>query len=345
MGSVRSVLITGGCGFIGVNLVGFLLYKGAFNIRVLDNLSVGTRENLATVTAKHGSAVEEVSPEDSVPAAFSGTVQLITGDIRERESCQRATEGMDVVIHLAAHAGVIPSIEDPFFDFEVNVLGTLNLLNASVEQKVDRFILASSNAPVGDQPPPMNEGLAPRPLSPYGASKLAGEGYCSAFYGSYGLKTTVLRFSNAYGPYSLHKNSVISKFVKDALIEERLIIYGDGKQTRDFIHVDDLCHAINLSINSSVCGETFHLGTGRETRIADLAELVRKQFDEKVEIVFEPARAGEIIRNFSDVTKVREALGFSAKVGIEDGVRQVGEWFIEQGIKKVQSTQTLSGSE
>ncbi len=201
-----------------------------------------------------------------------------------------------------------------------------------------------------ENPPPMNEGLVPKPLSPYGASKLSCEGYCSAFYGSYGLKTAVLRFSNAYGPYSLHKNSVIARFIKDGLIKEELTVYGDGMQTRDFIHVGDLCNAIHSFLNPSILnpatwGETFHLGTGKETRIIDLAEMVKRLFGDEVRIVFEPPRTGEIKRNFSDTRKARELLGFTPKKGLEDGVREVYDWFLKQGTERIKTVVTLSGSE
>lgn len=193
------------------------------------------------------------------------SILLIEGDIRDKEVCLKACRGVDCVVHLAAHAGVIPSIENPYYDFEVNILGTLNLLKAAVENNVEKFIFASSNAPLGNQNPAMNETKVPRPLSPYGASKLACEAYCSAFYHSYGLRTISLRFSNVYGPYSLHKNSVVAKFIKDAIIKKQLTIYGDGKQTRDLVYVDDLCRAILTILGSTkeiVFGDVFNLGTG-----------------------------------------------------------------------------------
>ncbi len=343
------VLITGGCGFVGVNLVDFLLKKGGFDIRVLDNLSACSRENLENIAEKNSVQLDEVSSDSGRLPPPSGPIQLFVADIRDKEACSEAANGMDAVIHLAAHAGVIPSIEDPFFDFDVNALGTLNILNASVEKKVDKFIFASSNAPVGDQPPPMNEELVPRPLSPYGASKLAGEGYCSAFHGSYGLKTVVLRFSNLYGPYSLHKNSVVAKFIKDATIEKQLTIYGDGSQTRDFIYVKDLCDAIcrvfDAGSDAGIWGETFNLGTGEETRIADLAEMVSGFFEDKIRIVSKPRRGGEINRNYSDISKVRKVLGFSPQVGLKQGGKEVYQWFVSQGGGRIKSAEVLSGSE
>lgn len=380
----KKILITGGCGFIGVNLVDFLIKRRFSHIRVLDNLSVGKKEDLESLLSNHGqeansmNSTNQTNPRNPRNSRNSMNVELMIGDIRDRDTCIKATEDIDVVIHLAAHAGVIPSIENPYFDFEVNALGTLNLLHAAVENKVDKFVFASSNAPMGGQEPPMNESKPPKPLSPYGASKLTCEAYCSAFHGSYGLKTVSLRFSNAYGPYCLHKNSVIAKFIKDGILKGELTIYGDGTQTRDFIHVDDLCDAIckivtfdnffSNRVNSTnsmnsinqtnstnsinpinsinhLWGEVFHLGTGKETSIINLANYVRELFGNDIKIVFETERKGEIKRNYSDISKAKASLGFEPKVSLEDGVREVYKWFLNKSIDEIKYAQALSGSE
>jgi len=189
------ILITGGCGFIGVNLTRYLLKKGDYEINVLDNFSVGKKKHL------------EEAIGDLPNKHYA---KIVKGDIRDKTICEKACKGINAIVHLAAQAGVIPSIEDPFYDCEINVSGTLNLFYSAVKNKVEKFIFASSNAPLGEQDPPVSETKIPRPLSPYGASKLAGEAYCSAFYGSFGLKTIIFRFSNVYGPYCLHKNSVVA---------------------------------------------------------------------------------------------------------------------------------------
>lgn len=258
-------------------------------------------------------------------------------------------EGIDAIVHLAAHAGVIPSIGNPRFDFEVNVLGTLNLLQASVQKGINKFIFASSNAPLGDQEPPMNEDKVPRPLSPYGAGKLAGEGYCSAYHGSYGLKTVSLRFSNVYGPYSTHKGSVVALFIKKAIEGKPLVIYGDGNQTRDFLYVHDLCRAIHLILNPSILtlvfnpeslprnpkiwGQTFQIATGRETTINIIAQkikaLVEKDTNQKINIVYGDKRKGEIIRNCSDITKARTFFGYSPTYDLDIGLESTWNWFLK----------------
>lgn len=358
-GSKLNVLITGGCGFIGVNLIKYLLQQGNYKIRILDNLSIGNIDNVRSVADKHDKQVVEIGSNDE---GYYGaeTIELLIGDIRDKDVCMEACKEIDTVVHLAAHAGVVPSIEDPYFDFEVNILGTLNLLYASVKHKVDRFILASSNAPLGDQAPPMDEGKVPAPLSPYGASKLACEGYCSAFYASYGLKTVILRFSNAYGPYSLHKNSVVAKFLKDSLTKGEMIIYGDGSQTRDFIHVEDLCSAIYICLASNdsqsteanpinhadllnakkksankIWGKVFHLGTGKGTPVAELAGYIRELFESDVRIIYEAERRGEIKINYSDISRAQNIFGFEPHVDLRCGVREVYEWFASHEIDSV----------
>ena len=173
-------------------------------------------------------------------------------DIRNREGLRKIVSGSSAVVHLAAQTGVIPSLEDPAFDMEQNVGGTLNLLEACRIAGTPRFVLASSSAPLGEQEPPIDESKVPRPLSPYGASKLAGEGYCSAYAGSFGLETIALRFSNVYGPRSTYKGSVVAKFIKNILSGIPLTIYGSGGQTRDFIYVEDLCDAIDLAFRPPI---------------------------------------------------------------------------------------------
>ncbi len=328
------ILITGGCGFIGTNLIDLLLGSGRYEISILDNLSAGNIRYLNDVLGSRRLGLSYVD--------------FTKGDIRNMSTVMQACKGVHAVVHLAAHAGVVPSVEDPFYDAEVNVSGTLNLLEASRKAGVEKFVFASSNAPLGIQSPPMNEEKAPRPLSPYGASKLAGEGYCSAFWGSYGLPTVTLRFSNAYGPWSLHKASVVSKFIKDGMSKGSFTIYGDGSQTRDFIYAEDISRAIAQVLEShskDIYGETFHLGTGRETKINDLAETVKRLFGGSVETAYEPERAGEIKRNYSDIGKAVKILGFRPSVGLEDGVKKVFDWFIYQGTEAVKKAVAVSGSD
>ncbi len=214
----RTVLVTGGCGFIGVNLARNLLAAG-YEPVAYDNLSTGRLGD--------GQA--------------AGYTDVIEADILDADALAAAARGVYGVVHLAARTGVIDSVNDPRGDLETNVVGTLNALIAARDGRASGFVLASSGAPLGSVEPPGHEKLAPRPLSPYGTSKLAGEGLCSAFAGSYGLAANALRFTNVYGPFSYHKGSVVAAFMKRIMDGDPLVIYGDGNQTRDFLYVDDLC--------------------------------------------------------------------------------------------------------
>lgn len=325
---MKNVLVTGGCGFIGVNLIAELR-KQSNKVRVLDNLTVGTRDSL-----------REVSPFWEVKASEVGQhtntqdmVELVVGDIRDRETVDQAMKNTNVVVHLAAQAGVIPSLEDPYKDCEINVIGTLNLLQSAINHNVKKFVFASSNAPLGEQVPPIDEKKVPSPLSPYGASKLAGEGYCSAYYRSFGLQTITLRFSNVYGPRSSHKGSVVALFFKRALEGNPLVVYGDGHQTRDFIYVDNLTDAIIRSIETDIGGETFQIATQRETTVNEIAflirEIIRKGENRDIEIVYEQERRGEVRRNFSDISKAHRMLGYKPVTSLEDGLLSTYRYFKE----------------
>lgn len=231
-------LITGGCGFIGRNLISRLATDPANHIRVFDDLSVGSIAELQTVipVLRRGEGKE--------PCFVRGAAELIVGDIRDAPAITAAMAGAEIVVHLAANSGVALAVADPERDCGVNVLGTLNCLQAARLQAARRFVFASSGAPLGMCEPPLHEAMAPRPASPYGASKLAGEAYCCAYFHCFGVETVVLRFANVYGPYSGHKSSVVAKLIREALRGEAWTLYGDGGQTRDFIFVDDLCSAI-----------------------------------------------------------------------------------------------------
>jgi len=296
------VLVTGGCGFIGLNLVDYLSRVSDLEIRVLDR-SDERRKYL--------------NPE----------AEFIKGDIRDGPTVRKALSGCDFVVNLAAETGVIPSIQDPLRDAEVNVLGTLNLLYES-RNTVEKFIHASSAAPLGEHTPPLHEGLLPRPLSPYGAGKLAGEGYCYAFNASYGLKTICLRFSNVYGPHSLHKMSAVHLFIRKALKGEPVTVYGDGKQSRDMVYVQDICQAIHKSIMGDSTG-LYHVGTGKQTSLLELLGLIGELTGKKIEIDYKPERKGEIKVNYCSIDKAGSELDYSPKYSLRKGLEETIKWYEE----------------
>jgi UDP-glucose 4-epimerase len=361
-------LITGGCGFIGTSLIKNLIVEGGHYIRVLDNFSVGTRDDLYRVCEfiEVDSSVFDPAEEPSAlhpkQTVNNSLCELVVGDILDAKLAMKVSEGIDVIVHLAANTGVGPSVENPRQDMEVNVIGTINMLEAARQNGVKRFIFASSSAPVGECEPPIHEELAPCPVSPYGASKLAGEGYCSAYFRAFGLETVALRFGNVYGPGSSNKSSVIAKFIKKALAGEVCEIYGDGNQTRDFLYIDDLIkatlkaantpalnpHPLNSSIDTHssalipqsspvteaphlLCGETFQIATNKEhtvNEVAEILKLVIKNNDIQMEVKYADSRLGDVRRNFSDTTKAMNILGWKSDIKLKDGIANTVEWFL-----------------
>ncbi|MBW1697316.1 MAG: NAD-dependent epimerase/dehydratase family protein [Deltaproteobacteria bacterium] len=321
-------LVTGGCGFIGVNLIRRLQQVDqACGIRVVDNLTVGMREDLTAVAE-----FTEIGEKNLNEGPFNG-VQLMVADIQDQRLAAKGCKGIDVIVHLAANTGVIPSIKEPRYDCMVNVIGTLNYLEAARTNGAKCFVFASSGAPLGEQVPPIHEEMVPRPISPYGASKLSGEAYCSAFYRSFGLETVILRFGNVYGPHSKRKGSVVAKFIKHIMAEEPLPIYGDGNQTRDFIYVDDLVEAIVLAMEKpNISGEIFQIATFREHTVGEVAEelnsLARKYLGRSSPIVYRDKRKGEVRRNFSDIRKAQKMLGFVPKYDLKRGLEKTFLWFL-----------------
>jgi UDP-glucose 4-epimerase len=300
-------LITGGRGFVGVNLAKALAQSR--DIHVLDNL------HRASSTGWQGE-----------PG------RLHQADILEPASLSPLFEGITEVVHLAAYGSVIESITDPMQNFAVNVEGMLNVLRAAVAAGVRRLVFASTGgALIGDAMPPVNEDSLPKPLSPYGASKLCGEAYCHAFARSYGLETMCLRFGNVYGPHSAHKKGAVTTFIKALMRNQPMVIYGDGSASRDYIHVDDLCTGIEAALNAPTPGgEVFHLASGRETTVLELARILRDVADRPAHpIEFRDARRGEVTRNSASYERAHEALGFSPTTSLEAGLASTYRWFDE----------------
>ena len=299
-----TALVTGGAGFIGSTLTRLLIERG-YAVRVYDDLSSGSRDHLAGLD-----------------------LELVTGDVRDLDSLQRACAGADTMFHLAAGAGVVDSIENPIENFDLNARGTLLALWAAKQAGVGRFVFSSSNAPLGDNAYPASEDKPLAPLSPYGAGKATGEAYCSAFFGAYGFEAVAVRFSNAYGQRSARKSNVIPLFIRRIMAGQPLTIYGDGSQTRDFVFVSDLANGlIRAAETPAVGGEIFQLGSGVETSLNELVSLLSEVSGVTPELRYEPPRAGEIQRNYSLVDKARERLGHAPEVSLADGLALTWEWF------------------
>jgi UDP-glucose 4-epimerase len=298
------VLVTGGAGFIGASLVRALEERGD-RVRVLDDGRACGLGNLDGTSA-----------------------EILSGDLLSVD-LGPALQDVDSVVHLAAQTGVGASIQDPETDFRENVTGTLRLLEAVRRSSTRRVVLASSAAVIGRGPVPADEHVAPRPSVPYGAAKLAAEGYLTAYHHTYGLCTTSVRFANAYGPFAAHKTSVVASFIRRALNGEPLLINGDGSQTRDFVHVDDLVQALVRVLDAPgerVAGAVFHAGCGRETSVLDLARLVIAATGGTASVEHLPPRPGEVPRSVLDIGAARAVLGYEPHVGLEEGIASTLRW-------------------
>jgi UDP-glucose 4-epimerase len=305
------ILVTGGCGFIGANLVPQLLADGNA-VRVLDDLRTGRAEYLDGYD-----------------------VELVEGDICDAALVAETMDGVSAVIHLAAAGSVVDSVADPAANFAANAAGTFTVLDAVRVAGIDRLVFSSTGgALIGNATPPVNERSLPKPISPYGASKLAAEAYCHAFAMSYGIRTVATRFANVYGPFSGHKKGAITAFFKAIHHGVPITIYGNGNASRDFMYVDDICEGIRLGLTEDVAGGTVvHLATGVETPVAELAKACREVAGRPEHpIEYRPRRAGEVERNFATYDLANELLGFEPSVALEDGLARTWKWYLDNGV-------------
>ncbi len=303
--------MTGGAGFIGASLVRALEAAGDAVTVLDDGRAAGT-------AFLRGTAARLVAGE--------------LGQMAQNGELGRLLAGSDAVVHLAARTGVPASIADPEADWRDNVVASLALLDLARRNGVERFIFASSNAAVGAAEGPISEHTVPRPTSPYGAAKLAVEGYLSAFAASYGMSTVAIRFANVYGPYALHKRSVTASFLLAGLHGGPLTVYGDGSQARDLVHVDDLVGLIRASLHAPaerVAGQTLQGGSGERTPIGELARMVVDVLGGDVPVVHEPARAGDVAGAACDLSLAAELVGYRPGVPLRDGLSSVARWFRE----------------
>jgi UDP-glucose 4-epimerase len=274
--------------------------------------------------------------DSGVAAGFDsidGTAaQIVRGDIRDARLVAETVARASAVVHLAAQTGIPESISNPQLDAAVNVQGSLNILEAVRIDGPRRLVFASSNSVVAGWDPPVHEGLVPRPMSPYGAGKAAIEAYLHAYHAAYGLQTVALRFSNVYGPWSAHKTSVVARFMRAYLDGGPLVINGSGAQTRDFLYATDVALGVLLALDAPaerVGGEVFHLATGVETSLLELAETLFEVGGRRVEIEHRPASTGDVARNVSDIGKARRALGYEPQLDLRIGLARTLAWFRE----------------
>ena len=312
---LSEILVTGGAGFIGSHIVDRLIEEG-FKVRVLDNLSTGDKKNLA-------------------PHKHKKSFQFIEGDTRNFELVKKAVKGVDAVIHEAALVSVTLSVEDPLLSNEINVTGTLNLLKASVDAHVKRFVLASSCAVYGDtETLPNHEKLAPKPLAPYAVDKLAIEHYAKVFCDVYGLETVSLRYFNVYGPRQKYSpySGVISILINHLLENKPPTIYGDGEQTRDFVNIKDVVEANMLALSKrEAVGEVFNVGTGEPITVAKLTETVQKIMGKtNLKPVHAEPRRGDIRHSYGDITKARKNLEYEPQVKLETGLNELLKSYSKQ---------------
>lgn len=303
-------LVTGGAGFIGSNIAEALAKRGD-TVRVLDNLSTGSKENLAPILNK---------------------IELVEGDIRDQNDVNRAMVGIDYVFHQGALRSVERSVHNPLATNDVNVQGTLNLLVAARENRVKRFVYASSSSVYGDNKVyPQVETLRCAPISPYAVSKLTAEHYCIVFAKTYGLETVALRYFNVFGPRQ-HPESqyaaVIPKFMESALKGNPLEVHWDGRQSRDFTFIDNVVQANLLAATTpGVGGEFFNIACGESYSLLQIIKeletlvgrpLPRKHFGQ---------RAGDVRRTWADIRKAKRHLRFLPRIGLQEGLRRTWEWF------------------
>jgi UDP-glucose 4-epimerase len=298
-------LVTGGAGFIGSHLVERLAQEG-HEARAFDNLTTGKRENLA-----------------HVPSA-----ELVVGDIRDAHALGRAMEGCDVVFHQAAIVSVPYSVEHPHESLDVNLRGTLNVLEAARHAKTRRVVMASSAAVYGEDPElPKRESMTPSPISPYGLEKLASEHYLSMWSKLFGVETVALRYFNVFGPRqdpSSAYSGVISVFVDRILRGAPLTIFGDGEQFRDFVYVANVVDANLLAATRpNVSGRSYNIGCGGRTTLNELAQMLGRIAGAAVAPKHEAPRAGDIRESIADISRAREELGYAPKIGVEEGLQKL----------------------
>ncbi|MEK7775473.1 MAG: SDR family oxidoreductase [Candidatus Zixiibacteriota bacterium] len=315
-------LITGGAGFIGSNIAEFLLRKG-HQVRILDNFSTGKRENIAGILDK---------------------IELIEGDVRDYWIVSQAVSGVDYVLHQAALASVPRSIKNPLTSNEVNINGTLHLLEASRLAGVKKLVFACSSSVYGESEElPKHEAMIPSPLSPYAITKLTGEYYLKVYWNLYQFPTVSLRYFNIFGPKQDPNGeyaAVIPKFITAFMDGKQPTVFGDGEQSRDFTYIDNCIMANYLAAtDDKIAGEHFNVACGGQFTLNQLLDKIRSIMGVEIPANYLPARQGDIRHSFASISKFGK-FGYNPQVGFEDGLRKTVEFFMRQTGKSLPS---LSG--
>lgn len=307
-------LVTGGAGFIGCNLVRFLLDRG-HQVVVLDNFMTGKRENLADVGDR---------------------IELIEGDIRDRAAVDAAVAGCRAVFHEAALGSVPRSVAEPVTTHDVNVTGTVTVLEAARAADVRRVVFAASSSAYGDQEEsPKHEGMVPRPISPYAASKLAGEAYMQGYAAVYGLETLSLRYFNVFGPFQDPEGpyaAVIPAWVGRILHGQAPVVFGDGEQTRDFCYIENVCRANWLAANAPPAncdGRAVNIACGRTTSLNQILDQLRTLLGVRIEADYHAPRPGDVKHSLADVSLAARTIGYEAQVYFEQGLAAAIGWYKE----------------
>jgi len=305
-------LITGGAGFIGSNMVRFLLEKGE-KVRVLDNFETGKHENL-----------DEVKND----------IEVIEGDIRDQEVVAKAVDGAEIVYHLAALGSVPRSIKDPKTTHDVNVNGTFNMIEAGRSAGVRRMVFASSSSVYGQSPVlPQHEGLPIAPIRPYGATKAIAEIYFRAFYETYKFESICLRYYNVFGPRQDPNSqyaAAIPLFVSALLKDEAPGIFDDGEQSRGFTYIDNVLNANWLAANAKeACGEALNISTKNAVTVNTVVNTIKELLGKDIAPKYLPPRFGDIKHSLADVSRAKEVIGYEPTIGFDEGIRKAIDWYKE----------------
>ena len=307
------MLVTGGAGFIGSHLAARLVELG-HDVRVLDNFATGRRSNMD---------------------AIGGEVELVEGDIQSYERAHKAVRGCEIVFHQAALPSVPRSIQDPLTSNATNVIGTLNVLLAARDEGVRRVVCASSSSVYGANPTlPKREDMAAVPISPYATAKLASEGYCRSFGIGYGLETVALRYFNVFGarqdPTSQYA-AVIPNFINALLVNESVTIFGDGEQSRDFTHVDNVVQANLLAMDApDVSGKVYNIACGNKVTLNELVAELHELIGADAKTIYAPARPGDVPHSLASLERARAELGYEPEVGLREGLSRTIAHYREQ---------------